>query len=233
MIIDTFTRDELITTLNEAFEILIARAYSYAEKNIDFVSRNAKGEGYARTFSGIIKKQRYYLDINYLKQGEYIKVGARGLITFIGNESRTLIIIFDPFGDPNDTHGTYVKLTTEHFINRYCERSGIKTDGKTLHEKVQYFTHGTSGGFTGIPTGDFIRRNGKPALKIGFLDSSNAQTWLSCNSKGDVAIIEMYGNIPVWRTYITHEMLYERQKEDPYYQALMNLIERNNAEEAL
>lgn len=227
MILDTFTKEELISALEEAFEVFKLRVINWAEKNVNFLASRAKGEGYKRQFSGVIKNQRYYLNANYLREGDGINPGINCLFTFVPNGNRLLVVIFNPFADPDATDGAYLKVTTEHFINRYCERHNFPVANKPLEEKMCYFTYGNGASFTGIPIGDFIRRNGKPALKVGFLDASNADMWISCNANGDVAIIEKYGNIPVWRTYISKDMLFEKQKTDPYYQALIEVIRRD------
>jgi hypothetical protein len=45
---------------------------------------------------------------------------------------------------------------------------------------------------------------------------------------GDISIVESYGPIRVWRTYITKEMLFESQKEDVYYQEAQDAINKVN-----
>lgn len=227
MLLDTFTKEELISALQDAFKVFEPRICRFAENNVTMLARKAKGNGFQRIFSAEIKNQRYYLVINYERERDEIKIGVSGMITFIANDKRTLVVIFNPLAEPDAKSGAYLKMTTEHFINRFCERQNIDTKGKALHEKVLYFTNSIGKSFTGIPMGDFIKRNGKPALKAGFLDASDAKMWLSCNANGDVAIIEQYGNIPVWRTYISEEMLFEKQKSDPYYQALVEVIRRD------
>ena len=41
---------------------------------------------------------------------------------------------------------------------------------------------------------------------------------------GDISIVESYGPVSVWRTFITKEMLFESQTEDFYYREAQDVI---------
>ena len=50
--------------------------------------------------------------------------------------------------------------------------------------------------------------------------------WYAASHRGDVAIVELYGKIPVWRTFISEAMLYDSQTNDPYYQLIKDMTSK-------
>ena len=60
---------------------------------------------------------------------------------------------------------------------------------------------------------DVIRRYGEPSLPFRFLQEGVKETECTYINDGDIAIVERYGLVPVWRTFIAKEMLFDSQRE--------------------
>ena len=69
-----------------------------------------------------------------------------------------------------------------------------------------------------------IRRYSEPSLKMNFLINSERLCECVYLEGGDISIVESYGPVSVWRTFITKEMLFESQTEDFYYQEAQGVI---------
>jgi hypothetical protein len=74
--------------------------------------------------------------------------------------------------------------------------------------------------------GDFVKKYEKTRLSAKFLDTAQFQTWYASSRRGDLAIVEQYGTIPVWRTFISKEMLFKDQVNDSAYKMVKERSEK-------
>lgn len=223
MILDTFTKEELISTLKNVVPIFRQRAENFMGNNVKKLSKQVKGVEYPKIFSGIIDGQRYYYEVVYRRDRDTIEMGDGPLTTVVTCGKRNLAVVFQAFQDPESLDGSYLKILTEHFLTRYCERTGMDVEKMSIIDKVKAWGHGGSGFYTSVGCGEFLKKYQKTHLKARFLDTEIFKTWYAASRKGDIAIVEQYGSIPVWRTFIAEEMLHDSQIEDPYYQAIKEM----------
>ena len=64
---------------------------------------------------------------------------------------------------------------------------------------------------------NIISRFHEPSLNVPFLAKENRRISCECYKNGDIAIVEYYDKITVSRTYITKDMLFDSQLNDPSY----------------
>lgn len=223
MILDTFTQTELISTLLKVAPIFKKRAINYTDHNSDNIIRKAKTGVYYKYFSGIIDGQRYYYDVAYVRKGKGVSIGEGPITTIINNDRRKLVITFHPDADPNSKDGDSLKVLTEHFLTRYCERMGMESDNMDLIDKYYAFGRREQKMYGATVCGNFLKKYGNTKLNATFLDQNDFTVWYAASGRGDIAIVEIYGNIPVWRTFISETMLYDSQVSDPYYQLIKDM----------
>lgn len=223
MILDTFTKEELISAFLKVVPIFKKRAVNYTEHNADNLYRKTKDGVYYKYYTGIIDGQRYYYDVAYIRKGKGVSIGEGPITTIINNDRRKLVITFHPDADPNSKDGNFIKVFTEHFLSRYCERMGMETDNMTLVDKYYAFGRTEKDNYGATICGDFLKKYENSKLKATFLDQKDFSIWYGSSRRGDIVIIEMYGNIPVWRTFISETMLYDSQVSDPYYQLIKDM----------
>ena len=93
-------------------------------------------------------------------------------------------------------------------------------------EKAHAFANMESGYYSSTVLGDFVKKYEKTRLEARFLETTPFKTWYASSSRGDIAIVEQYGTIPVWRTFISREMLFENQVNDPTYKMIKEMSEK-------
>ena len=101
----------------------------------------------------------------------------------------------------------------------------MSSDGLGLHEMVQVILESNTNIVPASIDDSVIKRYGEPSLKMNFL--SKEERFCECVylDEGDIAIVESYGPVSVWRTFISKEMLFESQKEDDYYKDAQDAID--------
>lgn len=223
MILETFTKEELITTLNKAVAILRDRADNYIAKNLREFHKKEKHQVHYKMLSGVIDHQRYYYMAPYVRIKDGVDVGRGPIVTVITVGRRNLILFYADYADPKSTDGSYLKIATEHFLTRYCERNGYSVETMSLMDKVNIWDNTGMGRYTAISVGDIMKQYGNTQLGANFLDCSDFKLSYAANQKGDIAIIEQYGTIPVWRTFVPADMLFDTQVNNPYYQAIYEM----------
>lgn len=226
MILDTFTKEELIYTLTKVVSIFEQRAANFMSYNAqDIVKRARKGQ-YYKTFSGVVDRQRFYYNVVYTLENDYIKMGRGPLFTVVPNGRRNLIVEFHSFEDPKSRDGSYLRIYTEHFLTRFCERMGLPVESMSVVEKANAFGGNNPLNYSATQLGDFLTKYTRSRLNANFLDKEDFNIWFASSPKGDVAVIEAYGSIPVWRTFISEEMLRQSQTDDPCYQLIKEMSEK-------
>lgn len=226
MILETFTKEELLSTLKEVVPIFQQRAKNYLAHNTKELAKKVKSGIYKKCITGVINGQRYYYNVLYFGKKEQIDVANGWLQTIVQVGKRNLVIEFSEHQDSNSTDGSYIKILTEHFLTRFCERMGLNMENKSPIEKAQAFADLESGDYSSSALGDFIKKYEKTKLEARFLETTNFKTWYASSSRGDIAIVEQYGSIPVWRTFISKEMLFEDQVNDPTYKMIKEMAEK-------
>ena len=226
MVLDTFTREELISTFLKVVPIFKKRAVNYTEHNVNDLFKKIKDGVYYKCFTGIVDGQRYYYDVAYTRNGKGVSLGEGPISTIVNNDRRKLVITFHPDADPNSKDGDYLKVHTEHFLTRYCERLGLESDDMTLIEKSNAFGRSEDNSYGATVCGNFLKKYGDTRLKATFLNQEDFSVWYAASHRGDVAIVELYGKIPVWRTFISEAMLYDSQTNDPYYQLIKDMTSK-------
>lgn len=217
MILETFTHQEIYTSLRKAYEILNDRAAAYLSHNFKKIHLLCKHGEYTRIFSGIIDNQRYTFKIVYgaIKNGN-VAYGGNNLYTVFNYGNRKMLIKMYRYGSP-DTHQYGIAYFTEHFMNRFCERLQLCEANLPLLDKARLFDENTDLRVHGSFDDNIINRYKSPSLKAPFLSKENLRIECECFKNGDIAIVEHYDKVTVWRTYVTKEMLYDSQLNDPAY----------------
>lgn len=226
MILDTFTKEELLSTLIKVIPIFKQRAKSYLTYNAKELAKKLKSGIYKKCITGVVDGQRYYYNVIYFGDKKNVDVANGYLQTVVQVGKRNLVIEFSEFEDPNSTDGSYIKILTEHFLTRFCERMGLSMENMSAIEKAHAFANMESGYYSSTVLGDFVKKYEKTRLEARFLETTPFKTWYASSSRGDIAIVEQYGTIPVWRTFISREMLFENQVNDPTYKMIKEMSEK-------
>ena len=217
MILDTFTYKELYSTLLSVYREIADRAHGFAGPNLKKLRGLCKNGEYHRPFYATIKNQRYRLGVVYQQCPKGVFVGIRALHTVISNNNRKLVIEAKSLENSGPTLTLLISVYTEHFLNRFCERSQQCIDDLPLLEKACLFYDNKDINVASSREDEIIRRHGEPSLEVAFLPKENRNIECFCFKTGDIAIVEKYDTIPVWRTYITEDMLFASQKNDTSY----------------
>ena len=226
MILDTFTKEELLSTLIKVIPIFKQRAKSYLTYNAKELAKKLKSGIYKKCITGVVDGQRYYYNVIYFGDKKNVDVANGYLQTVVQVGKRNVVIEFSEFEDPNSTDGSYIKILTEHFLTRFCERMGLSMENMSAIEKAHAFANMESGYYSSTVLGDFVKKYEKTRLEARFLETTPFKTWYASSSRGDIAIVEQYGTIPVWRTFISREMLFENQVNDPTYKMIKEMSEK-------
>jgi hypothetical protein len=106
MILETFTKEELLTTLKKVVPVFIQRAENYMFHNEKELLKKTKLKSYYKTFSGILDGQRYYYNVEYTRINGKLDLGNGPLITVISVGKRNIVVEFCVWADPNSIDGT-------------------------------------------------------------------------------------------------------------------------------
>ena len=194
--------------------------------NAKELAKKLKSGIYKKCITGVVDGQRYYYNVIYFGDKKNVDVANGYLQTVVQVGKRNLVIEFSEFEDPNSTDGSYIKILTEHFLTRFCERMGLSMENMSAIEKAHAFANMESGYYSSTVLGDFVKKYEKTRLEARFLETTPFKTWYASSSRGDIAIVEQYGTIPVWRTFISREMLFENQVNDPTYKMIKEMSEK-------
>ena len=217
MITSTFSYEELLKTMQRAASLLQERCEGYAYHNQDTIFRRAKKQALTRVVSCEIEHQRYYQKFFIKCEGKRVGYQSTSVVTILQHENRKYVITFNPLTLHEPMIPSKIRLFSEHYLNRYFERNQMSSDGLGLHEMVQAILESNTNIVPASIDDSVIKRYGEPSLKMNFL--SKEERFCECVylDEGDIAIVESYGPVSVWRTFISKEMLFESQKEDEYY----------------
>lgn len=225
MITSTFSYEELLKTMQKAASLLEERFQGYAYHNQDTIFRKAKKNVLTRVVSCEIGHQRYYQKFFIKCQGIRVGYQSTSVVTILQHENRKYVITFNPLTLHEPMIPSKIRLFSEHYLNRYFERNQMSSDGLGLHEMVQVILESNTNVVPASIDDNVIKRYGEPSLKMNFL--SREERFCECVylDEGDIAIVESYGPVSVWRTFISKEMLFESQKEDEYYKEAQDAID--------
>ena len=218
MILPSFTREEILAEFKHVSSLFEERANSFYSYNSKVINKKlAKSGLYFKVFSCELKHQRYYERIDYILEGKDIHLQRRSIFTVFKDELGVFVLVHSPIRSFSED--VYIKSSMElrvlsaHFLNRYIERTGKAEAAKDLIDKVLIFLVESQGLSASTVDDDVIRRYGEPTLPYVFLSEGAKETECTYTGDGDIAIIERYGLVPVWRTYITKEMLFQTQAD--------------------
>lgn len=225
MITSTFSYEELLKTMQKAASLLQERCEGYAYHNQDIIFRRAKKSVLTRVVSCEIEHQRYYQKFFIKCEGKRVGYQSTSVVTVLQHENRKYVVTFNPLTLHEPMIPSKIRLFSEHYLNRYFERNQMSSDGLGLHEMVQAILESNANVVPASIDDNVIKRYGEPSLKMNFL--SKEERFCECVylDEGDIAIVESYGPVSVWRTFISKEMLFESQKEDDYYKEAQDAID--------
>ena len=216
MILPTFTREEVINELKHANTILYDRAQNYFFYNEKIIkSKILKTGVFHRVFHCEYNNQQYHEKFDFFLKGNGIYINQGSVITVLQDDKGRFVLLHHPFRTmPEDKYirgSLELRIFTGHFVERYFERQGINGKGETLIEKVLFILDNMQSLVPSTYDDEIIRRHGEPSLTYTFLQEGEKDYECSYIGDGDIAIVERYGVVPVWRTYITKEMLFKSQ----------------------
>ena len=125
-------------------------------------------------------------------------------------------------GVEEDTEDTFLLNNARFYITLHS----LESDDMTLIEKSNAFGRSEDNSYGATVCGNFLKKYGNTRLKASFLNQDDFSVWYAASHRGDVAIVELYGKIPVWRTFISEAMLYDSQTNDPYYQLIKDMTSK-------
>ena len=224
MILSTFSYEQLLKTMQKAASLLQERCEGYAYHNQNVIFRKAKKKALTRVVSCEIDHQRYYQKFFLKCEGNRIGYQCTSVVTVLLHENRKYVVTYNPLTLHEPLISSKIRLFTEHYLNRYFERNGYDAQGKELHEMVQAILESNTNIVPASVDDSVIRRYGEPSLKMNFLSKEERLCECVYLEGGDIAIVESYGPVSVWRTFITKEMLFESQTEDFYYREAQDVI---------
>ena len=216
MILRTFTRDEVIKTLHKAFDVFDERARNYCYHNgkslIIKIKRQKKVD---KIFSCEIDGQRYSEKFIFMIRDGYISAYPHSVVTVFNDSREPLVLVHSPINDYAKDYffrtSLELRVFSAHFINRFFERSGRESEEMNLIDKTMIILSDMQSISASTVNDEVIRRYGEPALSFAFLQEGKKETECSYLNDGDIAIVERYGPVPVWRTYVSKDMLFKEQ----------------------
>lgn len=228
MITSTFSYEELLKIMQKAASLLKERCEGYIYHNQDLISRKAKKSSLIRVVSCELEHQRYYQKFFIKYDGKGIAYPSTSVVTVFLHDNRKYVIAYNPLTLHDPHIPGKIRLFTEHYLHRYFERNQLNSDGLDLHEMVQAIFESNTNIVPASIDDNVIKRYGEPALKMNFL--SKEERFYECVylDGGDIAIVEAYGPVSVWRTFISKEMLFKSQKEDECYKDAQGVIDSVN-----
>lgn len=219
MILESFSREDLLKTFHRIASVLEDRAHGYYSHNEKSIVNRLRVSGeYKRVFSCEVDKQRYYEVFNFgLARKDEVGINRMSILTVFNDVKGQFVIIHNP--NPCYSDDMYIssswelRLFTAHFVERFYERTGRDGTGCSLIDKTIFILSKMQNLCASTVDDTVIRRYGEPALRFRFLQEGVKETECAYINDGDVAIVERYGLVPVWRTYISKEMLFDSQIE--------------------
>lgn len=218
MILGTFTRAELLKTFHKIADVFEERAHGFCNYNQKAILKRLKGSGeYTKVFSCEIDGQRYYETFHFFSSKEGIDGKRLSIVTVFKDAKGTFVLAHNPNPSPVDDvyykSSMELKLFSSHYIDRFFERTGKDVFGRSLEEKVMLILSENQPLSVATVDDSVIRRYGEPSLPYTFLREGKKEIECVYINDGDIAIVERYGLVPVWRTFIPKEMLFESQRE--------------------
>lgn len=218
MILGTFSRDDILKTFRHVASVLEERAHGYYYHNEKAVLKKLRSSGeFRRVFSCEIDRQRYFEAITFYLSNGVIDSGRQSILTEFKDDKGSFVLMHHP--DPCYSDDVYIKSSWElrifssHYVERFFERTGMNGTGLSLIEKTMVILSEKQPLCVSTVDDDVIRRYGEPSLPFRFLQEGVKETECTYINDGDIAIVERYGLVPVWRTFIAKEMLFDSQRE--------------------
>ena len=218
MILGSFTRDDILKAFRNVASVLEERAHGYYYHNEKAVLKKLRASGeFRRVFSCEIDRQRYFEVFFFSLSNGIIETGRLSILTEFKDEKGVFVMMHHPGQCYSDD--LYIKSSWElrifssHYIERFFERTGMNGTGLSLIEKTMAILSEKQPLCASTVDDNVIRRYGEPSLPYKFLQEGAKETECTYLNDGDIAIVERYGLVPVWRTYIAKEMLFDSQRE--------------------
>ena len=218
MILGTFTRAEILKTFHKIADVFEERARGFCYYNQKSILKKLKGSGeYTKVFSCEIEGQRYYETFHFLPSKDGIDGNRQSIVTVFKDAKGTFVLAHNPNPSPVDDvyykSSMELKLFSSHYVDRFYERTGKDVSGISLEEKVLLLLSENQPLSVATVDDSVIRRYGEPSLPYTFLQDGKKETECVYINDGDIAIVERYGPVPVWRTFIPKDMLFDSQRE--------------------
>lgn len=218
MILTSFTRGEVIEKLHHVADLFEERSsnYCYQNKKV-MVARLKKKKEENKMFSCELDGQRYYQKYTFIIRNGYISSSCSSVATILNDSKGVFVLLHSPlFRQASDYYmktSLELRIFSGHFINRFFERTGRNATNMTLIDKTMVILEQMQSLVPSTVDDEVIRRHGEPSLPFTFLQEGEKEVECSYLNDGDVAIVERYGPVPVWRTYVPKEMLFDSQLE--------------------
>ena len=217
MVLSTFTRGEVIEKLKQAAELFDERSRSYCYHNQKaIVSRLKKNKRESKLFSCELDGQRYYQKHTFWIENGYIAGNHSSVVTILNDPKGVFVLIHSPlFRQASDYFmktSLELRIFSGHFVSRFFERTGRDATNMTLVDKTIIILEQMQSFIPSTVEDEVIRRHGEPSLPFTFLQEGKKEIECSYINDGDIAIVERYGPVPVWRTYVVKEMLFDSQR---------------------
>lgn len=218
MILTTFTRGEVIEKLHQAADLFEERSRNFCYHNQKvMVARLKKKKEEDKLFSCELNGQRYYQKYTYSLSNGYIMSNSSSVATVLNDSKGVFVLLHSPlFRQASDFYlrtSLELRIFSGHFVNRFFERSGRNAADMTLIDKTMVILEEMQSIIPSTVEDEVIRRHGEPSLPFTFLQEGKKEVECSYLNDGDIAIVERYGPVPVWRTYVPKEMLFDSQRE--------------------
>ena len=218
MILATFTRDEVIQEMEQASNLLAERAQGFLSYNRKAIASKIRKDGvFKRVFHCVYKGQEYYQRHEFIIDGDYFNGNRGSVITTFQDDKGRFVLIHNPIKNlPDDEYlrgSLELKIFSGHFVERFFERTGMSGEGKSLIEKAFIVLDNLQTICAATTDDEVYRRHGEPTLTYRFLQEGPKDYECTYINDSDIAIVECYGNVPVWRTYISEEMLHKSQSD--------------------
>ena len=216
MILTTFTRGEVIEKLHQAADLFEERSRNYCYQNQkEMVVRLKKKKEEVKLFSCELDGQRYYQKYTFIISNGFIKSNCSSVVTVLNDSKGVFVLLHSPlFRLASDYYmktSLELRIFSGHFVNRFFERTGRSATNMTLVDKTLVILEQMQSLIPSTVEDEVIRRHGEPSLPFTFLQEGKKEVECSYLNDGDIAIVERYGPVPVWRTYVTKEMLFDSQ----------------------
>ena len=229
MILRTFTRDEVIDELHTVLDLFEERSRNFSVYNKKILEKKLrKQKDFFWVFSCEYKGQRYFQKVNFFLEHSHIGLQPQSVITVFQDSKEPFVLIHSPinhFIEDQFIRGSLeLRIFSAHFVNRYFERTRMGFEDASLIEKTLVILTTMQSLCPSTVEDDVIRRYAEPALNFKFLQEGEKVTECTYLNDGDIAIIERYGIVPVWRTFVSKDMLFKDQ---------LDFVERPDVQDAI